>query len=307
MTLKITLRDVNGDGLGVNLGMYLDEFEETFEASEQEFAGSPTQPRRAFSGFSDTGFFFEVSSGTGKLNYNEEIGAFRGAVDEVRFGQEGKPDVIISGVQIRGTSPDSALDQLIDGLLDGDATVLRSRIFDSPQLQVIGSAGHDKVVGTTLSDSLSGRGGSDRLFGGAGFDTLSGGDGNDFLYAGNGSDTLIGGDGVNRLFGGRGEDTFIDRCNSGDDRMTGGSGYDSFMYSGTLTSPGIGVDHITDFTIGRDRIYFDTPFFFNFDEVMRHTTDVNGNAVISYDSGNRITLFGVSKAELSASNIVVLD
>jgi hypothetical protein len=75
------------------------------------------------------------------------------------------------------------------------------------------------------------------------------------------------------------------------------SGNDTFVFG-----LGFGKDTITDFHPGGDRIHFDPALtqFANFDAVMAHTADVNGNAVITYDAADTITLNGVTKALLLA-------
>ena len=92
---------------------------------------------------------------------------------------------------------------------------------------------------------LTGTSGDDVLKGGAGGDTISGLGGNDLLKAGGGGDLLDGGAGNDTLVGGRGGDT-----------LTGGTGEDVFMVSGKVTGDMAGLDVITDFTHGDDRIGF---------------------------------------------------
>jgi Ca2+-binding RTX toxin-like protein len=83
---------------------------------------------------------------------------------------------------------------------------------------------------STTARTVNGTANADTLFGGNGADTISG-DGGD--------DTLIGGAGGDRLIGGIRNDT-----------LTGGSGADTFVYD----ARGFGVDTITDFVRGEDRI-----------------------------------------------------
>ncbi|MBE9192842.1 calcium-binding protein [Gloeocapsopsis crepidinum LEGE 06123] len=84
------------------------------------------------------------------------------------------------------------------------------------------------------------------LFGGAGNDTLEGGgtldggDGDDKLRGGSDNDTLIGGSGHDTLFG-----------SFGDDVLTGDAGRDCFGFY----EPFQGIDKITDFVAGEDRIF----------------------------------------------------
>ena len=90
--------------------------------------------------------------------------------------------------------------------------------------------------------------GDDTLKGGAGGDVISGLGGNDLLTGGKGSDTLD---------GGAGDDTLS--ATGGSDLLTGGDGNDVFLV-GKDTSTIDGLDHITDFTTGADRIGFGGSF-----------------------------------------------
>ena len=92
------------------------------------------------------------------------------------------------------------------------------------------------LVGTAADDGLTGTSGGD---------SLSGGDGNDLLRGKGGADTLDGGAGNDTLCGGRGADL-----------LTGGSGNDTFLISGKVTATQDGLDRITDFTHGEDRLGF---------------------------------------------------
>lgn len=85
-----------------------------------------------------------------------------------------------------------------------------------------------------------------------GNDTLTGGAGNDALNGGGGRDTLRGGTGSDRLIGGSGNDT-----------LTGGADSDSFVFgSNRLFNPAdFGVDRITDFISGTDKIVLDRTSF----------------------------------------------
>lgn len=119
-----------------------------------------------------------------------------------------------------------------------------------------GTAGNDRLVGTSGSNQINGLGGQDILIGNAGADTLSGGDGDDWLYSGTESppfslpyygnpytpplldtgsekDTLNGGVGSDRIFAGYG------------DTVDGGEGgvYGDYLYISFLGAPsGVTVD-----------------------------------------------------------------
>jgi VCBS repeat-containing protein len=122
--------------------------------------------------------------------------------------------------------------------------------------------------------------GNDTLVGGKGKDVLDGGSGNDSLRGGGGSDFLIGG--------------------RGNDVLTGGDGGDTFVFG-----PHFGKDTITDFTPGTDFVQFDHALFTNFADVQAHATnDGQGNAVITYDANDSITLQHVALANLHAADFL---
>ena len=70
---------------------------------------------------------------------------------------------------------------------------------------------------------------------------ITGNAGSNMLNGGEGNDTLSGGAGMDRLIGGKGKDL-----------LTGGADADAFVFDGQ--SIGSGVDRITDFVVGVDRI-----------------------------------------------------
>ncbi|MBP2296818.1 Calx-beta domain-containing protein [Azospirillum rugosum] len=111
-----------------------------------------------------------------------------------------------------------------------------------------GGEGADSLAGLDGDDRLSGAGGNDTLDGGSGGDTLDGGDGGDGLSGGDGNDSLVGGAGNDTLSGGDGDDTLTG--SDGRDELTGGAGNDTFLLARVTDIDG---DVITDFATG-DRI-----------------------------------------------------
>ena len=102
------------------------------------------------------------------------------------------------------------------------------------------------------------------MFGDRGADTVLGGTGNDNMQGGEGEDLLEGGDGNDRAFGGKGNDTILGGAGAdvlsgdlGNDLLTGGEGADSFAFR----RPNEGVDTITDFASGEDKLVFFAPTF----------------------------------------------
>ncbi len=107
---------------------------------------------------------------------------------------------------------------------------------------------NDTLYGGVGIDTLNGNNGNDTLYGGSGNDTLNGGGDNDLLYGGSGNDTLNGGGGTDTLNGGIGNDT-----------MTGGGQADIFVFNTDLRLTGI--DTITDFASGTDKIQLSASIF----------------------------------------------
>jgi serralysin len=87
----------------------------------------------------------------------------------------------------------------------------------------------------------------DRLYGDANGNTIIAGGGDDLIYGGAGSDTLIGGAGNDRIIG-----------ETGADMLTGGTGADTFFFTAALNS---GLDTITDFVAGTDKLQLLSPIF----------------------------------------------
>ena len=141
-----------------------------------------------------------------------------------------------------------------------------TKFIDGVPFEGIGSAGFDEndllIIGDDADNlDLTGGDGHDEIEGGAGNDILREGLGNGILNGGDGNDDLDGGPGTEKLFGGNGDDIlrtggsepvdFINR--KGDfDRLNGGAGHDTFGFYG------VGNFEVADFTLGEDRLFFDS-------------------------------------------------
>lgn len=99
---------------------------------------------------------------------------------------------------------------------------------------VVGGPGNDSLSGGDDADQLAGGLGNDTILGGNGADELRGGGGQDSLEGGAGNDTLYGGEGADLLFGGPGEDLFVAGMQ---DTILGGQGNDT-LYSGDAGAVG---------------------------------------------------------------------
>ena len=87
---------------------------------------------------------------------------------------------------------------------------------------------------------------------------------------------------------------------AGDDHLSGSGAADLFVFARP-----IGLDTIYSFDTGQDRIdLIGYAGFANFNDVQRHLSDDNGNAVLALAAGQSITLMGVAAASLTAGNFV---
>jgi VCBS repeat-containing protein len=113
--------------------------------------------------------------------------------------------------------------------------------------------------------------------------TLNGGNGQDVLDGSSGHDVLLGGNGADVLIGGMG------------DRLTGGSGPDTFLFR-----PDFGANTITDFDVNNDTVQIAKSVFHNLSDLFAHTSNSAAGAVINDGEGNTITFTGVTVAQLHA-------
>ncbi|MBW4533543.1 MAG: VWA domain-containing protein [Pleurocapsa minor HA4230-MV1] len=115
--------------------------------------------------------------------------------------------------------------------------------------------------GNALNNLLTGNIASNSITGAEGNDTVNGGAGNDKLYGKTGNDLLIGSQGDDYFSGLDGVDTLIG--NEGNDSFNGGTGSDRFVYdtNAAFTPSSVGIDLLTDFTSGTDKIVLDKTTF----------------------------------------------
>jgi len=135
---------------------------------------------------------------------------------------------------------------------------------NAPIVAINGTAGSDSLLGTEYADAISGLAGDDYLTGDAGDDVLDGGEGNDFLYGGTGNDVLDGGSGNNQLDGGTGSDIYLVKSDGGS----------SFINNYESAAGDV-----------------DTVFFTDTDLQSLHCSYLNGDMVLSWGSGNQLTLY----------------
>ncbi len=172
---------------------------------------------------------------------------------------------------------------------------------DLDNLDLIGGDGHDEIEG---------RGGNDILREGLGNGILSGGDGDDDLDGGPGTERLFGGNGddILRVGGSIPANTPVPPGQpAGDyDRLHGGSGKDTFGFYG------VGTFEIADFTLGEDRLFFDssTLGIHDVETLVSFITEitpptVNSGYVVEFVGGAAtIEFIGVDPNSITADMIV---
>ena len=155
-----------------------------------------------------------------------------------------------------------------------------STFSEIERLNVITGSGNDtvNVIATTGDSWIRSAIGNDIISAGSGQDRLEGGDGDDILRGGAGNDSssriyftpersfyelagLFGGAGNDQLFGEAGNDNLFGEA--GNDILTGGDGSDRFLFDSNraFALADLGVDQITDFLSGTDKIVLDKTTF----------------------------------------------
>lgn len=180
------------------------------------------------------------------------------------------------------------------------------QIIDGIEFEGFGSGGFDEddllIIGDEVDNVIAGGIGNDFIEGNEGNDILTGGDGNDTIGGGEGNDALDGQGGTDKLFGDAGDD--IIRAGDGHDRMTGGSGNDTFGFDGA------GHFLVNDFTIGEDRLFFDSEKLGinSLEQLVSVITnleqDGDGTRIEFVDNAASITLVGVDVNDLTSDMII---
>ncbi len=148
--------------------------------------------------------------------------------------------------------------------------------------QIQTNAGTDLILAGAGSDQVNSGGQNDQVYGGGEDDEINGGDGEDRLFGESGNDQLVGGLGNDLLWGGQGEDILV-----------GGDGADIFalVY-------GEGVDTITDFEVGVDRI----GLVGNLRFAQLTITSVDNTLLVSVGKLPLVELLGLESTDLTAAS-----
>ncbi|HSF72623.1 MAG TPA: calcium-binding protein [Microcoleus sp.] len=180
-------------------------------------------------------------------------------------------------------------DDLFEGPNQGTDIVRSSVTYNNldPNVENLVLTGATNINGTgnVLGNQITGNSGNNTLNGVGGNDNMAGGAGNDTLNGGAGNDTLNGGAGNDNMAGGAGNDT-----------LTGGAGIDRFLFNTAL--PGAGVDRITDFVVGTDKIVLDKTVFAALETVAGNPLLATDFAVINVASAVELVTAGNSSDEI---------
>jgi autotransporter-associated beta strand protein len=162
---------------------------------------------------------------------------------------------------------------------------------------IIAGQGNDTIVAGNGTDSVIAGNGNNTISLGSGSDTVTAGNGNNVISGGNGPDIVTVGNGNNTIDAGNGADVL--KVGTGNNTLTGGNGGDSFVFG-----PDFGKNVITDFGHG-DQIEFDGGVFADFHAVQAASHQVGTDTVIGLDADHSITLVGVAKTSLHASDFIL--
>ncbi|WP_430229610.1 calcium-binding protein [Nitrosomonas communis] len=178
-------------------------------------------------------------------------------------------------------------------------------IIDGIQFLGFGSGGFSEndllIIGDETDNVMEGGSGHDEIEGEAGNDTLTGGAGNDTLDGDDGNDVLDGQEDTDKLFGGAGDDILL--AGHGHDQLTGGSGSDTFGFYA------LGHFRVTDFTIGQDRLFFDSEKLGinSLEQLVPFITNINqrtDGVKVEFGSEASIDLVGINLNDITADMVV---
>lgn len=225
----------------------------------------------------------QLTGGNGNDNFTYNARGF--GADTVLDFTQGQDRIDLSAIGIAEFSAlqpfitQSGLDTVITLTYNGAPETITLRGIQPGQLSA-----SDFIFNTALTAlTLTGTSSTDVLFGGNGNDSLSGGFGNDTLHGGQGTDLINGG--------------------ASNDLLTGGGGNDLFVYNDRA----FGVDTITDFTLGQDRLDFSVVGIGDLTTLLPYISQVGANAVISFTyngAAETITLQNVQANQLTAANFL---
>ena len=149
--------------------------------------------------------------------------------------------------------------------------------------QLLGGIGDDGIFGGEGIDLVNGNQGNDAINGNQGNDIVRGGKGDDSVRGGKDNDMVYGDLGNDNVFGDNGDDTVTG--GGGNDSVTGGMGSDRFLFdTNAVFSADAGIDILTDFVAGTDKIVLDQTTFTALTNNAIGLLRATGFAIVSSDT-----------------------
>ncbi|WP_276017372.1 VCBS domain-containing protein [Bradyrhizobium sp. C-145] len=295
VTINLVGGTANGDGstghdsfTGVNSALG-SNFADIFDAT-------------GFSGPSGTSFQGQggddqiIGNGTTQIQYNNATG---GVTINLAAGSA-SGDTSVGHDSFSGVN--SAIGSNFNDVYDATGFTGVNANFNSFQ----GNAGNDSIIGNgntliqygsaTSGVTINLTAGTADGDGSVGHDTIAGGVFN--VFGSNFNDTIVGSASNDGLSGSGGNDTLDGRA--GNDFLSGGAGADTFVYAS-----GGGFDFIQDFVHGQDRIDLTGVYgIYSLSDLQSHAEQSGPNTVITFSSGDGITLQNVTRSSLTASDFL---
>ncbi len=155
--------------------------------------------------------------------------------------------------------------------------------------QLLGGIGDDGIFGGEGIDLVNGNQGNDAINGNQGNDIVRGGKGDDLVRGGKDNDMVYGDLGNDNVFGDNGEDTVTG--GGGNDSVTGGMGSDRFLFdtNAVFSADSMGVDILTDFVAGTDKIVLDQTTFTALTNSAIGVLQASNFAVVSTDANAAVS------------------
>ncbi|RMH49038.1 MAG: hypothetical protein D6686_09035 [Alphaproteobacteria bacterium] len=164
---------------------------------------------------------------------------------------------------------------------------------------ILGLEGDDRLRGRGGNDTVDGGAGDDRVRGDGGSDLVLGGDGNDRVEGKGGNDTVDGGAGNDRVKGGDGDDIVMG--GAGDDHVWGNRGADRFVFT-----PGTGRDKIHDFDHAEDVVDLTAYGLTDIDAVLAAIVQVNAHdSALALPGGDRLVFDNALPGDFSADDFIL--